>query len=283
MKEIIDIYKKHRGTVENYINTVLKSIPEDPIEHAKIILSDLPALTLLYAVDKEYKQKSPVVCRRESDKCRINSDKSHYFTKLALNEWNIYVSNPYIHYRNGKPSITAVKLIGDTYYIFDFNLMILLEELRLIEHNTLFDRVNRTVYSIGGGLLAIVSLFLIIYGGYVFGTILMNDRASEVLDDIFKAIIAITLGLAIYDLAKQILEHEVIFRSFEQGETMQNKVLGKFLISIIIALSIEALMVVFKIALGDYTEMLAAFYLLIGVTIMIMGLGFFHKFTKAER
>ena len=75
----------------------------------------------------------------------------------------------------------------------------------------------------------------------------------------------------------------MIFRSFEQGETMQNKVLGKFLISIIIALSIEALMVVFKIALGDYTEMLAAFYLLIGVTIMIVGLGFFHKFTKTER
>ena len=281
MKEIIEIYKKHRNTVENYINTVLKSIPTDPIEHSRIILQDLPALTLLYAVDKEYKQVSPVVCRRESDKCRINSDKSHYFTKLALNEWNIYVSNPYIHYRNGKPSVTAVKLIGDVYYIFDFNLMTLLEELHLIEHNSLFDKANRTVYSIGGGLLAVVSLFLIIYGGYVFANILMYDPASEVLDDIFKAIIAITLGLAIYDLAKQILEHEVIFRSFEQGETMQNKVLGKFLISIIIALSIEALMVVFKIALGDYTEMLAAFYLLIGVTIMIVGLGFFHKFTKA--
>ena len=40
---------------------------------------------------------------------------------------------------------------------------------------------------------------------------------------------------------------------------MQNKVLGKFLISIIIALSIETLMVVFKIALGDYTQMLAAY------------------------
>jgi len=237
VKEIIDIYKKHRTTVENYINNVLKSIPTDPIEHAKIILSDLPALTLLYAVDRQFKQTSPVVCRRENDKCRINSDKSHYFSQLELNEWNIYVSNPYIHYRNGKPGITAVKLIGDTYYIFDFNLIQLLEEMRLIEHNTLFDRANRTVYSIGGGLLAVVSLFLIVYGGYIFGMILINDSAGKILDDIFKAIIAITLGLAIYDLAKQILEHEVIFRSFEHGETMQNKVLGKFLISIIIALS----------------------------------------------
>lgn len=283
MKEIIDIYKKHKGTIENYINTVLKSIPQDPIEHAKIILSDLPALTLLYAVDKEFKQSSAIVCRRESDKCRINSDKSHYFTKLELNEWNIYISNPYIHYRNGKPSVTAVKLIGDTYYIFDFNLMLLLEELHLIEHNKIFDRINRTVYSVGGGLLALVSVFLIIYGGYVFAMIIFAQNEVPVLDDIFKAIIAITLGLAIYDLAKQILEHEVIFRSFEHGKAIQNKVLGKFLISIIIALSIESLMVVFKIALGDYTEMLAAFYLLIGVTIMILGLGFFHKLTAEEK
>ncbi len=42
-------------------------------------------------------------------------------------------------------------------------------------------------------------------------------------------------------------------------------------------------MVVFKIALGDYTQMLAAFYLLVGVTIMILGLGVFHKFTKVEK
>jgi hypothetical protein len=36
-------------------------------------------------------------------------------------------------------------------------------------------------------------------------------------------------------------------------------------------------MVVFKIALDDTDKMLSAFYLLIGTTIMLVGLGYFYK------
>jgi len=56
--------------------------------------------------------------------------------------------------------------------------------------------------------------------------------------------------------------------------------LGKFLISIVVALSIETLMVVFKIALEDPSKMLSAFYLMIGVTIMFTGLAYFYKTIK---
>ena len=101
--------------------------------------------------------------------------------------------------------------------------------------------------------------------------------SSDFLHDIFSSIISITLGLAIYDLAKQIFEHEVMYQSFHQSEDKQYKVLGKFLVSIIIALSIESLMVVFKIALEDVSNMMSAFYLLIGTTIMFVGLGYFYK------
>ena len=59
-----------------------------------------------------------------------------------------------------------------------------------------------------------------------------------------------------------------------------NKILTKFLISIIIALSIEALMVVFKIALQDYTQMHNAVYLIAGVSLMIISLGLFYKYSK---
>jgi len=52
------------------------------------------------------------------------------------------------------------------------------------------------------------------------------------------------------------------------------------LISIIIALSIETLMVVFKIALDDPSKMLSAFWLLIGTTLMFVGLAYFYKTIK---
>ncbi len=53
--------------------------------------------------------------------------------------------------------------------------------------------------------------------------------------------------------------------------------MGKFLVSIIIALLIETLLVVFKIALDDYKDMQAAFFLLIGSTAMFVGLAYFYK------
>jgi hypothetical protein len=56
--------------------------------------------------------------------------------------------------------------------------------------------------------------------------------------------------------------------------------LTKFSITITIALLIEALMVVFKIALEDYSQMINAFYLIGGVSLLIVSLGVFIYLTK---
>lgn len=156
----------------------------------------------------------------------------------------------------------------------------LLENLKLIEYNSFHNKVKKTIYTIGATLLALVSIMLILYGGYIFISLIFIQDGSDFLQNIFKSIIAITLGLAIYDLSKQIFEYEVLFQSFHHSESKQYKILGKFLISIVIALSIETLMVVFKIALEDYSKMLSAFYLMIGVTMMFVGLAYFYKIIK---
>jgi putative Mn2+ efflux pump MntP len=122
-----------------------------------------------------------------------------------------------------------------------------------------------------------VSLILIIYGGYELHVLFNQVDTPAFFNSMFTSIIAVTLGIAIFDLAKQIFEHEVLFHHFAQEENKQYKVLGKFLVSIVIALSIETLMVVFKLALTDYKSMLSAFYLLIGTTVMIVGLAYFYK------
>jgi hypothetical protein len=280
VKEVINIYKKNKLAVDNYIVTLINSLPKDYIENADMILNNNEYIQLIYAVDSDYKQVSPVICRKHRDKSNINSNKAHYFTKLALDENGIYISNPYIHYRTGKASLSAVVFTNNTYYVFDINLIGLLETLRLIEYNRAHNQFKKVVYTVGASLLAIVALLLILYGGYKFISHLIYDADKDFLKGIFESIIAITLGLAIYDLAKQIFEHEVLFSSFDHSEGKQYKMLGKFLISIIIALSIETLMVVFKIALSDYSQMLSAFYLIIGVTIMFVGVGYFYKTIK---
>ena len=277
MREVINIYKKHKINVDNFISIVIKTLPDDYIKSSKYILDNNRYIQLLYSVDEDYKQSSPVMCRKDNDEMNLNSDKSHYFMRLALNEDNIYISNPYIHYKTGKASLSVVKKEDDKYYIFDFDLIFLLEELKLIDYNTTYDRLKRMVYIFGSFMLGLIAVVLIGHGGYTFIAMTTDPNGFDFFETTFKAIISVTLGIAIFDLAKQIFEHEVIFHSFSHANDRQYKVLGKFLISIIIALSIETLMVVFKITLDDYKNMDSAFYLLFGTTIMFIGLAYFYK------
>jgi len=280
MKEVINIYKRHKITVDNHIVALIKSFPKNYIDNAQTILKQYQYLQLIYGVDINFKQITPIVCRKGVDDAHLESDKKHYFHKLSLDEEGFYISNPYIHYRTGKASLSVVHLVDDIYYVFDINLIELLESLRLIEYNKAYDKFKRAVYLFGSAILSCVAIFLIAYGSAVFVQLLFSLHTTDILHDIFKSIIATTLGLAIFDLAKQIFEHEVLFHSFHHAEDKQYIVLGKFLVSIIIALSIETLMVVFKIALEDYTKMSSAFYLLIGTTLMFVGLAWFYKMIK---
>lgn len=276
MKVVINLYKKHKSTVDNYILTAIKNSPQDYIENAETILRKNHFFQLIYSVDEDFHQVSPVICRQNNETMNIGSNKRHYFTKLELDEDGFYISNPYVHYRTGRASISVVRKVGDRYYVFDCNLITILEELKLIEYNSTHEKVKKSIYLIGSAILTAIALALIFYGGYKF-IVTFTDPDVEFFQSIFKSIISVTLGIAIFDLAKQIIEYEVIFSSFTQDANHQYKVLGKFLVSIIIALLIETLMVVFKNALDDYKDMLSAFYLLIGTTAMFVGLAYFYK------
>lgn len=277
MKEVINIYRKQKINVDSFVKRLIDSLPKDYMTEAQSILKQYRYIQLMYGVNSEYRQITPIMYKKGADSSHKGSNKSHYFMKLHLDENGIYISNPYIHYKTGKASISVVHFVDSTYYIFDIDLILLLEELRLIEYNSFHDKVKRIIYFFGSTALALVSVALIGYGVFVFFLLMSSLATSDFLHDIFRSIISITLGLAIYDLAKQIFEHEVMYQSFHKSEDKQYKVLGKFLISIIIALSIETLMVVFKIALEDISNMISAFYLLIGTTIMLVGLGYFYK------
>lgn len=72
---------------------------------------------------------------------------------------------------------------------------------------------------------------------------------------VFKPVIALTLGLAVYDLGKTIVEHEVLPRTHKVEKLFNAATLMSFSVSIIIALLIEALLVVFKISITDYHDL----------------------------
>jgi hypothetical protein len=284
VKRIVNLFRQHRPAIEMFLRNVVESehfaSDDDEVKiHASF--THLPFLQMVYHIGSDLKQESPNYYKKGKDESRIGTDKRHYFSNISLKESESYLTNPYIHHMTGHSSITMVVRRKERYTVFDFDLLKLLEVLKLIEHNTRFEHFNTFIYALGGFMLALISLFLIAYGGYTFISV-FTEAPESILHDIFKAIIAVTLGLAIYDLAKTILENEVMYKDAGGAREGQYAILGKFLVSIIIALSIESLMVVFKITLADYTGLGYAFFLILGVSLMIIGLGWFDHLTKSK-
>ena len=277
MKKIIQIYKKDHLPIVSHIRGLVSALPKDIFNESKAIFKKYKYIYMMYTVDNEYKQSSASIYRNKNILSNNGSDKSHYFSNVDLKDNDVYISSPYIHHTSGNPSISVVRRIGDTYQVIDLNMILLLEELRLIEYNSLHEKIIKSVYIFGASILGFISLALIGYGTYVLIALMFSLGTVDFLHDVFKSIVAVTIGLAMFDLSKQIMEHEVLFKSCDKEENREFKILAKFLVSIIIALSIETLMVVFKIVLDDYQNMLSAFYLLIGTTIMFVGLAYFQK------
>jgi len=270
MKEIISIYKKHYSVIESSLTSIVESI--DCSEYDTLVQSSLfnlyPALKATYKIGKALKQSTPLYTYKESDASYLGTDKAHLLERIQFRDDNIYISNVYVNSRSGTPYITAVIKRDEEYVVFDFELYTLLKELALIEGDEYFSKFTKYFYTIFGFFLALFSAALIAYA-FITTINVFFDQTKDILEGFFHSIIALTLALAIFDLSRTILEHEVFYKSLSRKNNLENRLLARFLTSIIIALSIESLMVVFKIALNDYAQMIYALYLIAGVGIMI--------------
>ena len=283
MKHAIQIFRKHKQLIENYLfnnidNNNLDHFTDKTMEKFFQIFNSLESI---FIVDTNYLQTTPRYTRNNKNTDHIGDDRSILFEKLLFDENGNYISSPYICAHTGKSTITVVKKINEHLVVMDFNLMRLLSELDYVGRNIFFDKMIKYTYGAIGYGLSLFALILVGYSLFSFSLFIIYGE-SKLLETIFKSIIALTLGLAIFDLAKNLLEHEVIYKENSTNEHGDNKILSKFLISIIIALSIESLMVVFKIALNDYTHMHYAVYLIIAVSFLIIALGLFYKFSKTQ-
>jgi putative Mn2+ efflux pump MntP len=281
MREIIKIYKQNRVAIEKYLSASLTNKGMGELEPNRIreCFQLFQALDLVYMVSGKFRQITPFYFRRKVETTTKGLDREYMFGKIQFADNDLYISQAYISSHSGEPSLTAVKKINGEYVVLDFSLIKLLEELRLIENNRFFNHLSKAVYSMIGLSLIIFAIFLTGYALFTF-FYSFTDPASVDMHATFRSIIALTLGLAIFDLSRTILEQEVFYKSYTIEPSEENRLLIRFLTSIIIALSIEALMVVFKIALVDYKEMSNAIYLIGGVSAMIVALGLFSYLTK---
>ncbi len=281
MKEFIKVYEENQEDIEKFIITTLKnngSILTETSSNYKKVFKTFPSMELLYVTDAEYTQCAPNVFRNKIEVSAKGKSRAYLSTKVVEKEEDFFMSTPYLSSTTGRTCITVMKKEEDRYVFIDFRLSALLGRLGLVELNPSFNEFTTFFYKAVGFSLMAFAFFSIVYAilGYISSIFISGDFS---LDAIFKPIVALTLGLAIFDLAKTILEREVFFKNYSK-ESEDANVLTKFSIAIIIALSIEALMVVFKIALHDYSQMIYALYLIIGIALIIVSLGIYSYLSR---
>lgn len=285
MREFLETYNQNQEDIEYFLQESLKNIgilTDHKKNDFKELYNLFPSLELVYIIDKDTKiQTSENIYRYKNDITAQDKDRSHLITKLHFKESNIAFSRPYISSATRSNCVTVTIKEGQDIFFLDFKIDILLEKLNLLELNKPFHSITKGFYILAGFSMMILAIITIVFSLYDFLAYLFskNDLSLEM---IFKPIIALTLSIAIFDLAKTILEQEVFFKSYSKNSKVETKILTKFLTTIIIALSIEALIVVFKIAINNYDQMINAFYLIAGIALILISLTIFIYFSAKK-
>ena len=248
--------------------------------------ADLENCEGVYLLDHKGVQVTPTYTQTEKiedDIGKIRANRAYYYR--AVREERCSITDPYPSLITGELTVTASAPIFDEKGVLSYVacLDMPLEEVLKISHfsmtDTLFSKMFKYSYGVFAFAMIAIAFLLLVHGIQTFfqGNISLSHLEMQY---VFKATILLTLSLAIFDLAKTLIEEEVLGQHKEHDISGPHKTMVKFLGSIIIALSIEALMLVFKFAITDPDKLIHAIYIIGGVSLLTISLAIYIKFTN---
>lgn len=253
------------------------------------IRGDLQGLEAAYLLDAKGNQVSPTYLKNgknEEDIGASRSTRAYYYR--AMHERRCTITDPYPSLLNDELTVTASEPIFDEHdeIVYVACIDMPLAEVLKIAHpmalESVAGRFFRFAYAAFTLVLALVSLLLFVKGIEGFMTNGAGHYDKIDIKNIFEATILLTLSLAILDLVKTLFEEEVLGRLKHDPTSSIHKTMVRFLGSIIIALSIEALMLVFKFAMTDPAMLVNAIYIIGGVAMLLVGLAVYIRFTHEK-
>jgi len=208
------------------------------------------------------------------------SDRAYFYR--TIEEHRCVLTDPYPSLVSNYLVVTAAFPIYDEndklicIICVDISLKNILRMVHPSSVDSLFGTVSKIAYSAFSLALFAVALLLFIKGVGNFVGYGLHFNEIDI-NEMFKSTILLTLSLAIFDLVKAIFEEEVLGKEKKSGSSDAHQTMVRFLGSIIIALSIESLMLVFKFALTDPSKLIYAVYLIGGVTALMIGLSIYLR------
>ena len=210
-------------------------------------------------------------------------DRAYYYR--AVREKRCILTNPYPSLLGNTMVVTASYPIysdkNELLYIvcIDISLEHVLQMIHPSSIDSWFGKTSKFVY--GAFSLALLLIAVFLFAKSIHGFILHGfDINSIDIKEMFEATILLTLSLAIFDLVKAIFEEEVLGHHKKQASDDIHKTMVRFLGSIIIALAIESLMLVFKFAMINPEKLINAVYIIAALSLLLISLSVYLKSIK---
>ena len=245
------------------------------------IINELPEANVGYILDAEGKQISKMITLKDKFKqinIEFNQSNRTYFYK-AVKEKKCILTDPYPSLIGGEMVVSAAMPVfndkGDLLYVavIDIPLENILKFIHAEKGERFVHTFNRIIYGIFAAALFAICVLLFFDGIKMFFTYTFSNIDVK---KMFESTILITLSLALFDLVKTLMFEEVIGEKEEHPFAI-HKTMIKFLGSIVIALAIEGLMLVFKFAMIDPKMLIYAAVLIGSVTFLLIGLAYYMK------
>jgi len=248
-----------------------------------------PFVELLYCLDEQGTQftdsaAAPGIADSKRREAGLGSDRSNraYYCAARENDRATTVTSPYLSSATHQLALSAVQRFTRAdgsvgYLVINFNLEKLITFLNGDELRRRVHPAFQVIYGIIGVMLVLVAGLLLFSAGSSLVEVVYQHTNTAT--QAFGIVILITLGLAIFDLGKTILEEEVLLHKDIHHQGSTRRTISRFMSAIVIAVSIESLLLMFKSLLGDPSHLNSAVWMLMAAVALLVGLGVYLKLT----
>ncbi|WP_323816069.1 hypothetical protein [Cellvibrio sp. NN19] len=294
-------YDEYQPQIERLLESIVSSLSPNKLETSHEQLNEVvkrlhnsyPFVELLYCLDENGVQTtesaaSPTVPDPKRREPGFGSDRSNriYYRTARDNNSKITVTQPYLSSATHQLAISAVQRFIDRtnatqYLVINFNLEKLITFLNGDSLRRVVHPLFQIIYGVIGCMLVAVSILLLFSAGESLYH-MIHEHANTV-TQAFQSVVLVTLGLAIFDLGKTILEEEVLLHKDIHHTGSTRRTIARFMSAIVIAVSIESLLLMFKSLLGDAGHLDSAVFMLFAAVALLVGLGAYLKLTSEKR
>jgi uncharacterized membrane protein YidH (DUF202 family) len=136
--------------------------------------------------------------------------------------------------------------------------------------------LSRAVFGLASLALMVLAFAMILQGLYepVMGFWESGEKGKMAL---LSAIGYIIIAIAVFDVAKFLIEEEVVESREKREAGEARRSLTKFISTIAVAVFLESLVTVFRVSINTVSEMLYPTLLLIAGTLLVLGLGVYQR------